>query len=125
MTYAKGLAAALAAVLAAVVPALYGTGPFTFGDWVNVILLACSAIQVFNASNLYGWQYAKLIASVVSAVGVAVSSAISDGAVTRTEWVQIAIAALAAFAVYRIPNASKPGRHAAPDGVTDDNPSPH
>lgn len=115
MTYAKAYAAAFAAILGVVIPALYGDSQLTVGDWVNVILLACGAVQVFNASNLYGWEYAKFIASVVSAAGVAVSSAISDDVVTRVEWIQIVTAALGAFAVYRIPNTPKPGRHAATD----------
>lgn len=111
MQYAKAYAAALAAVLAAIVPAFYGNGPIGLGAWVNVAILACGAIQVFNSANLIGWQFAKLVAAVVTAAGVAISSALSDGMVGRAEWIQIAIAALGAFVVYRAPNAQRPGRH--------------
>jgi hypothetical protein len=119
MAYAKAIAAAVAAVLAAVVPALYVDGPLGFAEWVNIVLLACGAIQIYNASNLPHWEYAKMIAAVVTAAGVAVSSALSDGDVTRGEWVQIAVAMFGAFAVYRIPNtpvaATPAGKHEAPD----------
>jgi hypothetical protein len=119
MAYAKAIAAAVAAVLAAVVPALYVDGPLTFSTWVNVILLACGAIQVLNSGNLPHWEYAKMIAAVVTAAGVAISSALSDGDVTRGEWIQIAIAIVNAFVVYRVPNApvvaGPAGRHEAPD----------
>ena len=115
MTYAKALAAALAAILAAIAPAFITGGPTSFGEWINVALLACGAIQVYNTSNLYGWQYGKLIAAVVSAAGVAVTSALTDGVVTEGEWIQIAVAALGAFVVYRIPNTQRRGRHEAPD----------
>jgi hypothetical protein len=122
LQYAKAIAAAVAAVLAAVVPALYVPGPLGFAEWVNIVLLACGAIQIYNSANLPGhWEYAKMIAAVVTAAGVAVSSALSDGDVTRGEWVQIAIAMFGAFAVYRTPNApvaaGPAGRHEAPDGA--------
>jgi hypothetical protein len=120
VTYAKAIAAAVAAVLAAVIPALYVSGPLGFAEWVNIILLACGAIQVFNSSNLIPhWEYAKMIAAVVTAAGVAISSALSDGDVTRGEWVQIAVAMFGAFAVYRVSNApvaaAPAGKHEAPE----------
>lgn len=122
MRYAKAYAALAAAILGAIVPALY-VGHLGFSGWVNVVILACGAIHVFNASNdLPGWEYAKLVAAVVSGAAVAVSSALSDGDVTRIEWIQVAIGALGAFAVYRLPNAHPRGRHEAPD--FDDYPRP-
>jgi hypothetical protein len=118
--YAKAIAAAVAAVLAAVVPALYVPGPLGFAEWVNIVLLACGAIQVYNSANLPSWKYGKLVAAAVSAAGVSLASALSDG-VTRAEWIQVAIAALGAFAVYQAPNAptevepTQRGKHEAPD----------
>ena len=113
--HAKALAAVLAAILAAVVPAIAVTGPLTFTDWINVTVLAAGAIQIYNASNdLPGWPYAKLISAIVTATAVTVLSAWSDGTIDRSEWVQIAVAALGAFAVYRLPNATaalSTGRH--------------
>lgn len=114
MQYAKSIAAAVAAILAAVVPAFYGSGPIGLGAWVNVVLLACGAVQIFNSKNIAGWDYAKLVAAVVTAAGVAMASALSDADVSRAEWIQVAIAALGAFVVYRIPNTQPPGRHEAP-----------
>ena len=119
--HAKALAALAAAILAAIVPALYSDAPLGFAGWVNVIILAAGAIHVYNAGNLPYWEYAKLIAAVATAGAVVLSSALSDGRVTRVEWIQVAVAVLGAFAVYRVANAQKRGRHEA---VTDDPPRP-
>ena len=121
MTHAKAIAAAAAAVLAAVVPALYTDGALGFAGWVNVVVLAAGAIHVFNAANTPAWNYAKLIAAVVSAAAVVLTSALSDG-VSRGEWIQVAIAALGAFVVYRVPNSAAAvpdhrGKHEAPDAI--------
>jgi hypothetical protein len=116
--HAKALAALAAAILAAIVPALYSDTPLGFAGWVNVIILAAGAVHVFNTANLPGWEYGKLIAAVATAGAVVLSSALSDGDVTRVEWIQSAVAALGAFVVYRAPNAQKPGRHEAPDVAT-------
>lgn len=115
MAYAKTIAALLAALLAAIMPALYADGPIGFAGWVNVIILGLGALQVFNTANLPGWEYGKLVAAILSAAAVALSSALSDGDVTPVEWVQMAIAAVGAVAVYRVPNATARGRHEAPD----------
>jgi hypothetical protein len=122
--HAKALAALAAAILAAIVPALYSDAPLGFAGWVNVIILAAGAVQIFNAANLAGYEYAKLIAAVATAGAVVLSSALSDGDVTRIEWIQVFVSALGAFTVYRLPNAQKPGKHEAPETVTDDYPRP-
>lgn len=122
--HAKAIAALAAAVLAAVVPALYSDAPLGFAGWVNVIILAGGAIHVFNSANLPYWEYGKLVAAVVTAGAVVLSSALSDAHVTRIEWIQVATATLGAFVVYRVPNAQKRGRHEAPEAVTDDPPRP-
>jgi hypothetical protein len=112
--HAKAIAAVLAAVLAAVVPAIAVDGPLSFTDWVNVVILAAGAIQIYSATNTTTWPYAKLIAAVVTATAVVILSAWSDGSIDRVEWVQIATAALGAFVTYRIPNTSavtSTGRH--------------
>lgn len=122
MSHAKAITAALVAVLAAVAPAFATAAPLGFAGWVNVVVLAAGALHVYNASNdIPGWQYAKLIAALVSAGAVVLSSALSDGGVSTAEWIQVAVAALGAFAVYQVPNQAGPaggsarGRHAAPD----------
>jgi hypothetical protein len=111
--HAKAIAAVLAAVLAAAVPAIAVDGPLTFTDWINVVILAAGAIHVYNAENTPAWQYGKLIAAVISAAAV-VAIAIPAWPPTRAEWIQVFIAALGAFTVYRIPNApavTSTGRH--------------
>ena len=110
--HAKALTALAAAILAAIVPALYSDAPLGFAGWVNVIILAGGAIHVYNASNdIPYYQYAKLVAAVVTAGAVVLSSALSDSDVTRAEWIQVFTAALGAFTVYRVANTQKPGRH--------------
>jgi hypothetical protein len=112
--HAKAIAAVLAAVLAAVVPAIAVDGPLNFAAWVNVVILAAGAVQVYNTTNTTAWGYGKLISAVVTAAAVVVLSAWSDGSIDRVEWVQIATAALGAFVTYRLPNtatAVSTGRH--------------
>lgn len=120
---AKALAALAAAVLAAIVPALYSDAPLHFAGWVNVIILAGGAVQVYNAANLAWWGYAKLISAATTAGAVVLSSALSNGHVSRIEWIQVFAAALGAFTVYRLPNAQKPGKHEAPDVPADEAPA--
>lgn len=109
MGVAKALVALVAAVLAAVLPGFTGNGPIGWSGWVNVILLAAGAIQVYNASNdIPGWNIAKTVASAVTAGGVVLVSAMSDG-VGPGEWIQVVIAVLGVLAVYAAPNRS--GRH--------------
>ena len=114
--HAKALAALAAAILAAIVPALYSDAPLGFAGWVNVIILAGGAVHVYNASNSFpGYEYAKLIAAIATAGAVVLSSALSDGDVTRIEWIQVATATLGAFVVYRVPNAQRVGKHERPE----------
>ena len=116
LRHGKAIAAVLAAVLAAVVPALAVDGPLGLVGWINVLVLAAGAVQVYNAANIPGWPYAKLGAAIVSAAAVALLSGLGDGVLDRTDWIQIFVATLGAFAVYRVPNGtartSQRGRHA-------------
>jgi hypothetical protein len=117
MTLLKAIVAALAAVLAAVLPGLIAGGPLGLVGWINVVLLAAGAIQVYNASNgVPGWPIAKAVAAIVTAAGVVAVSALSDSSITPGEWVQIATAALGAVAVFSVPNvyAARPAPPAAP-----------
>ena len=61
-------------------------------------------------------SYAKAVVALVTAAAIAAQTALSDGVITASEWVSIAIAALGAIAVYRVPNTTQPatkaqGRH--------------
>jgi hypothetical protein len=101
----KAIVQVLAAVLAAVVPALT-SGHLDAVGWFNVIALAAGAVMVYNAANLPGWPAAKLIASAVAAVAVALMSA-WQGGITTTEIIQIVLAGLGALGVYALPNAGR------------------
>lgn len=50
-------------------------------------------------------KYAKTIVAVAIAALTVVYTAVTDGAITGQEWVQVALAGLGALGVYAIPNA--------------------
>lgn len=105
MSIAKTITQIVVAVLAAVLPSVVVGQSLGLSGWVNLIVLAAGAIQVFNASNaIPGWPIAKAIASGISAVGVVLISALSDSGVDSGEWVQIVTALAGVAAVYAVPN---------------------
>ena len=109
MSIAKSLVQLLATILAAIVPGLIA-GPMDTAAWINVVILAAGAVMVYNASNdIPGWNYAKLVASAVSAVAVLLVSYLSDG-ISTAEWIQLGLAALAALGVGAKANAPQPMR---------------
>lgn len=106
MRYAKMFAQVLAAVLVALVPYLAtGLGPV---QWVNVALVAVGALGVFAAPNVPGASVTKTVLSVLAAVGVVLNEVIqAAGGVLilgPADWIQIALAAMAALGVYAVPN---------------------
>lgn len=106
MTIVKALVQVVMTILAATVPAL-AAGPMTANVWINVVILGTGAVMVYNASNdIPGWNYAKLIASAVSAVAVLLVSAM-DGGISQAEYIQLALAAAAALGVGAIPNGQR------------------
>jgi hypothetical protein len=104
MTVAKAVVQLVMTVLAAIVPALTA-GPLEAAGWINVVVLAAGVFMVYNAANIPGWAYAKLVASAVSAVAVVLTSALSDG-ISSAEYIQMILAAAAALGVGAIPNAT-------------------
>lgn len=103
MSLAKAIVAALAAILAGVLPGLIVDQPLGLSGILNIVALAAGAVQVYNATNIPGWNLAKLIASVVTAGVVVAISALSDGSITPGEWVQVATAVAAAVGVFWAP----------------------
>jgi hypothetical protein len=103
MTVLKAVVQALFTVLAAAIPAM-SAGPMDRNAWINVIILGAGAVMVYNAANIPGWNYAKLIASAVTAVAVLLVSFL-DGGLTHVEILQLAMAGAAAIGVYALPNA--------------------
>lgn len=111
MTIVKAIVQLMMTMLAAVVPGL-AAGPMTPTAWINVVILGAGAIMVYNASNdIPGWNYAKLIASAVSAVAVLLVSSL-EGGISPAEWIQLALAAAGAVGVGALPNGNRPA-HAA------------
>lgn len=54
-------------------------------------------------------RIAKFIVAALATVAVALQSAITDGAITRAEWVAVGVAALGAVGVYLVPNKPEAG----------------
>ena len=107
MTVAKSIVQLVMTVLAALIPALT-VGPLNASAWVNVVVLGAGVVMVYNASNdIPGWNYAKLIASAVSAVAVVLTAALTDGAISPAELIQMILGAAAALGVGAIPNGTR------------------
>ncbi len=104
--YAKAIVQLVMTVLAAIVPALTA-GPLTPAAWINIVVLGAGVVAVYNSSNDHpGWGWAKMIASAVSAVALVLTAAITDGAITPAEIIQMVLGAAAVFGVGAIPNGS-------------------
>lgn len=111
MSIAKAIVQAVVAVLAAILPSLLVEEPLGLVGWVNVIVLAAGAVNVYITSNgVAGWSMAKAIASAVAAIGVVLISALADSSIDAGEWVQIITALLGTGAVFAVPNRG--ARHA-------------
>lgn len=104
MTVAKAIVQLVMTILAALVPALT-VGPLTPAAWINIVVLGAGVVMVYNAANIPGYAYAKLIASAVSAVALVLTAAITDGAITPDEIIQMILGAAAALGVGAIPNS--------------------
>lgn len=106
VTAAKATVQLAMTVLAAIVPALT-VGPLTPAGWINIVVLGAGVVMVYNAANIPGYAYAKLIASAVSAVALVLAAAITDGAITPAEIIQMVLGAAAAVGVGAIPNSAR------------------
>lgn len=105
MSYAKMLAVVVATVLSAILAASMGNGVIDPTEWVNIAIQGVGALAVGLAANLPGsvWNYTKFIMAALTAGLTVLASAILGG-VTYMEWIQIAIAVLAALGVFAVPN---------------------
>lgn len=106
MTVAKAIVQLVMTILAAIIPALT-VGPLDTAAWVNIVILAAGVVMVYNAANIPGWSYAKLIASAVAAIAVVLAAALTSGhGLAATDYIQMALAAAAALGVGAIPNGA-------------------
>ena len=103
MTVVKTLVQLVITILAGIVPALTA-GPLDAPAWINIVALGAGVVMVYNAANIPGWPYAKLIASGVAAIAVLLLSAITDNTITPAEIVQMIIAFAGAAGVGALPN---------------------
>ena len=121
MTMLKFWIAVAAAVLAAILPGVDALGDGVgLAQVANVVVLAAGAIMVLSAPNIPSFRYAKTIAAVAAAVGVAFISFYGDLYLSPSEIIQLVLAGLSALGVWRAPNAGTvdgvvvSGRHALP-----------
>lgn len=110
MGTAKTWVQLLAAILAAIAPALVTNDWTNLTYWVNVMILAVGAYQIWNAQNTDIWPAGKTYASASMAVLVLLVAFV-DGGVNTGEIIQLVLAALTPFGVYAISNSS--GAHRA------------
>jgi len=103
MNYVKALAAVVATVLSAVVAALAGGSGISTAEWINVAILGAGALAVFAAPNVPGANFTKSALAVITAV-LTLAVTLIDGGITSSEWLQLAVAGLAALGVYALPN---------------------
>jgi hypothetical protein len=92
----------LATLFAAGAIGVFDYRPATWTEWVNVGILGMGAVYVYITTNHYSdpiWQYAKVIASGLSLLGVVALSAYGGESFTRTEVAQIAVAFLGSAGV--------------------------
>jgi hypothetical protein len=107
----KALLQLVAAVLAAVVPAFADTTNWTdLSHWVNVLILAVGAYQVWNADNTTYWPMGKMYASLAMSVLMIATGFVTDGVLDVGEIVQLVIAALTPFGVYAVRNTGSSHR---------------
>lgn len=57
-------------------------------------------------------KYGKTVLALVAAAAIAGQDAVSDGVITKAEWIGIAVAALGAVGVYFAPAVTKASRRA-------------
>ncbi len=102
--YSKSILAIVAAGIAVVVAAL-SDGTVTPSEMVNVAIAMVTAVGVYLVPNLPSGpaKYFKTGVAILGAALAALVSFITDG-VSLSEWLQIALAALAAIGVYVVPN---------------------
>lgn len=103
MKYAKLWCQILVTVLLAVIAALAGDNVISSVEWINVAIVGVGAAAVFTGPNIPGAAATKSILSVLAAVLVILTSAITDG-IQSVEIMQMVVAALGALGVYVIPN---------------------
>jgi hypothetical protein len=104
-THGKTIAELLGAVVMAFITAyqqVAGDG-VTASEWVLVIIAVAGVINVWNAANITGWDKAKVLVSAVFVVLNLLVGILTDGQITRDEWLLIAVQFLSTLGVAAAP----------------------
>ena len=106
--YAKFALMVLAAGASAAIAAL-ADNQLSQPEAVNIVIAALGAAVVFTAPNVPGHLYVKWSLAAATAAATALATFIGVGgiaAVTPSEWVQVALAAIGALGVAFVPNSA-------------------
>lgn len=101
--YAKSILAVVAAGLSAAVVALTGDAIIDDVELLNILIAVVGAATVFTGPNVPGARFTKFVLAVLTAVLTLAVNLVLEG-VTLSEWLQLALAGLAALGVYGVPN---------------------
>lgn len=104
MTYAKCVLAIIASGLSAAIVALTDDGVFNNVEKINVAIAVVSAVGVFYVPNAVNAKVAKAVVAVLMAI-LTLAVQLIAGGFTLSEWLQLAMAGLAALGVYGIANS--------------------
>jgi hypothetical protein len=105
-TYGKTLVALLVALGAAVSSALVGDNWITAEEWVQVVIQLATAAGVWLVPLVPGWRGAKTgVAAVLAAANFA-ATALADGPITQSGWINIVLAGLGVILVGAAPAQS-------------------
>lgn len=101
LSYAKSGLAVLATILTALVGVQ--SGGIDPAEWINIGIVAATALLVFAAPNVPGARYTKSAIAVVLALLSFLTSAITSG-IDMSEIYQMVVIGLGALGVYAVPN---------------------
>lgn len=101
----KTVAALVATALVALQTGL-SDGGLSAQDWIVTASTVLGALGVAIVPNTPELGAAKLVVAALTAGFVAAQTAISDGSISGSEWITIAIAALGALGVWAAPGGA-------------------
>jgi hypothetical protein len=117
-TYAKAILSIIAAGIGILVAAV-SDEVVTTAELVNVGIAVVAAVGVYAVPNVPAGpaRYLKTGVALLGAVLAAIASFLTDG-ITSSEWLQIALAGLAAVGVYVVPNTPEASHPLEPSAET-------
>lgn len=108
-THGKSIAELLGAVVMAFIltyQQVAGDG-VTASEWVLLVIAVAGVVNVWNASNITGWDKAKLIVSAIFVVLNLLVGFLTDGRMTGDEWMLLAVQFLSTLGVAGAPAAKQ------------------